>query len=380
MAEGTTAGLLARGAVIATATVFGLSYSLAAPLMALALTRRGLDETLVGLNAAMHAAGVLIAAPLLPRLAARFAPRALALVALLVTAAVLAILPFVPWIWMWFALRLLLGMAAETLFVLSETWTNQMSTEATRARAMATYTACLSLGFAGGPLVLSVVGDGGITAWWIGAALALGASTLLAAPGIPAGAFHAGSGRGLLRFLRLAPLALAGTALNAAVEAAGLSFLPLYAISLGWGEAEATRLVSTLLVGAILMQPVIGWLGDRMDRGRLVLILAATAGVTALAWPFLLGIGWLAYAALFLWGGVFVGIYTLLLAIVGSRFQGADLVGIYATMGLAWGGGALAGPLLTGAAADVTAHGLPIVTALLCLLYAGFVLRLRRSA
>ena len=81
-----------------------------------------------------------------------------------------------------------------------------------------------------------------------------------------------------------------------------------------------------------------------------------------------------------LWGGVFVGIYTLLLAIVGSRFQGADLVGIYATMGLAWGGGALAGPLLTGAAADVTAHGLPIVTALLCLLYAGFVLRLRRSA
>jgi len=37
---------------------------------------------------------------------------------------------------------------------------------------------------------------------------------------------------------------------------------------------------------------------------------------------------------LFLWGGVFVGIFTLMMTLVGSRFDGADLVGIYAVMGL----------------------------------------------
>jgi hypothetical protein len=39
----------------------------------------------------------------------------------------------------------------------------------------------------------------------------------------------------------------------------------------------------------------------------------------------------------FVWGGLFVGIYTVKLAIVGQRFSGSDLVGIYGIMGFAWG-------------------------------------------
>lgn len=53
---------------------------------------------------------------------------------------------------------------------------------------------------------------------------------------------------------------------------------------------------------------------------------------------------WIAYPVLFLWGGVFVGIFTLMMTLVGSRFDGADLVGIYAVMGLVGGVGALLGP------------------------------------
>ena len=68
-------------------------------------------------------------------------------------------------------------------------------------------------------------------------------------------------------------------------------------------------------------------------------------------------------AVLFLWGGVFVGLYTLMMALVGSRFQGVDLVGIYAVMGLIWGVGALLGPALAGISMDLLPHGLPIFAA-----------------
>jgi hypothetical protein len=37
-----------------------------------------------------------------------------------------------------------------------------------------------------------------------------------------------------------------------------------------------------------------------------------------------------------------------MMAIVGSSFAGAELVGIYAVMGLVWGVGALLGPALAG--------------------------------
>ena len=74
--------ILGRAAVITTACIFGLSYSLTAALIALVLAARGLSDTLIGLNAAMHAVGVLLIAPFLPRLAARFGGRALVMASL----------------------------------------------------------------------------------------------------------------------------------------------------------------------------------------------------------------------------------------------------------------------------------------------------------
>jgi hypothetical protein len=83
---------------------------------------------------------------------------------------------------------------------------------------------------------------------------------------------------------------------------------------------------------------------------------------------------------LFVWGGVFVGVYTLMMAIVGSRFAGAELVGIYAAMWLVWGVGALLGPALAGVAIDLSAHGLPIFAALACLAFTVFATTSRSAA
>jgi MFS family permease len=175
-------------------------------------------------------------------------------------------------------------------------------------------------------------------------------------------------------------VAIAAEGLNAAIETAGLSFLPLYAIGQGWTEEGATRLISCLMFGAIVLQLPIGWLGDRMDRRRLAIILALVAVGGAFLWPLILHDPWIAYPVLFVWGGVFVGIYTLMMALVGSRFQGADLIGIYAVMGLTWGAGALLGPTLAGLSMDLLPHGLPIFAALACLAFAVYAATSRSAA
>ena len=375
-AQGTAA---AQATVILTATIFGLTYGLSAPLIALNLAADGFDETAIGLNAAMHALGVLLIAPLLPRLAFRLGPRRLALCALMASAALLALFPAMPTPWLWFPLRLLLGMASESLFVVSETWLNTLTAEATRARTMATYTAALSSGFALGPLLLVAMGSTGPASFLVGALLAL-AAFMVVLLGRAASPPLEPPGRSTpVRFLLMAPVAVAATALNAALETAGLSLLALYAMRLGWAEIPATLLISTLLIGAILLQLPIGWLGDRMDRRRLMLILSVASVLGALVWPLVLDHGWLAYPLLFLWGGVFVGLYTLAITIVGSRFSGGDLVGIYAVMSVAWGFGALAGPPLGGFAMGLTLHGLPIFAALACFAFVLVLLRRERG-
>lgn len=376
----TGSNLYSRGAVIATAAIFGLTYSLSAGLIAFSLVERGLSEMMIGTNAAMHAVGVLLAAMLLPRLVAIVEIRRLVILALVAAALVLACFPILPILWLWFLLRLVLGMATEILFVLSEAWTNSLSTEATRARAMASYTAALSVGFALGPLTLSVTGTAGALPYFVGAGFALAAALFVASPKVEAPVFDKPAAGSPLRFMRMAPVAISATVLNAAIETAGLSFLAIYAVNLGWPEAEATRLMSVMMIGAILLQLPIGWLGDKMDRVRLVAALAMVAALGALVWPLALQNEVLTYALLFGWGGAFVGIYTLMLTIVGSRFQGSELIGIYAAMGLMWGFGALIGPLAAGAAMEAATHGLAFFAAVICGLFAALVVALGKSA
>jgi MFS family permease len=363
---------LSTAAVIATAAIFGLTYSLTAPLIALQLAERGYDEFYIGLNAAMHAAGVLLIAPVLPRLAVRFGPRTLVIAALLSTTVLLTVFPMVPAVWLWFPLRLGFGMGAEVLFVMSETWTNELSNDRIRGRTMALYTASLSLGMVGGPALLSVLGARPI-AYWVGAAIAAVAILFVAVPWVAAPAKVERPASNPFMYFRMAPIAVATTVLNAAIETAGLSFIALYATGLGWSEQGAMRLISTLMLGAIVLQLPIGWLADRMNPRRLALGLAVLSAVSALVWPWMLGQHWLAYSLIFVWGGLFVGIYTVMLTMVGSRYSGSDLVGIYAVMGLAWGGGALLGPSMAGLAMSVSSYyGLPIFVAIACGLFSVF--------
>lgn len=381
VAEGqpTQSNLPAIASLVATAMIFGLTYGLSAPLLALSLTGMGFGKSFVGANAAMHAVGVLAIAPLLPGLAWRSGPKLPIAAALLVAAGVLALFPIMPSIWLWFPLRIALGAASETLFVMSETWLNQLSDESTRTRTMAVYTAALSLGFALGPVILAVVGTQGLTPFLLGGGIALLALLSIAMPWVRTPVFERPAHPNFLRYLSLAPVAIGATLVNAALETAGMSFLPLYAMRVGWGKQPATLLLSVLLLGAILLQLPIGWLGDHMDRRKLVIGLGLASAFGALAWPFVIGVPLLAYPLLFVWGGVFVGIYTVMMAIVGSRFAGGDLVSVYAVMSIAWGVGAFVGPSAAGAAMDFTLHGLPIFAALACAAFTVFVIVRRQT-
>ena len=368
---------LSMAAVIAAATTFGLTYSLTAPLIAMSLMARGYSSLFIGMNAAMHAVGVLLAAPMLPGLAARLGTRQLTVMALAVSAVLLVFFRLWPLVWLWFPLRIALGAAAEVLFVMSETWTNVLSDERSRGRTMAIYTAALSFGMVLGPTLLSELGVSN-RAFTVGAAISAGTILFVISPWVRAPARSAPEPAQPLKYLRLAPVAIATTVLNAGVETAGLSFIALYATGMGWSEHRAMQLISTLMLGAIVLQLPIGWLADKVDKRRLALTLAWISALTALLWPFALQETRLAFVMVFVWGGLFVGIYTVMLTMVGSHFQGNDLVGVYSVMGLAWGAGAMLGPGMAGVAMQGSARfGLPGVIAVACTLFGLFMMRSR---
>jgi MFS family permease len=361
-------------AVIFSVTVFSLTYGLSSPLLAFKLTHAGMTESLVGINAAMHAVGVFVIAPFLPALFRRYLPLYLMLTSLGAIALIFLLfgvvdLPF------WFLLRMGLGMFSEIIMVQTETWLNGNTVEQARGKVLALYTAGMSLGFATGPLILACTGSDGNLAFYTAALLAAIAIGLIVICGMPRVDAPEETPERFLRSLKLAALPIMATVLNAAVEMLGMNFLSLYAIKLGWSESASALLISVLMFGAIVLQLPIGWLADRVNRLTLMRILAFIAAAMAFIWPTILAIHWLSYLMLFIWGGIFVGIYTVAITWVGERFKGSQLAGIYAAMSVAWGAGALVGPLLGGFAMQSSLHGLPWLTGALCLVFGMICLR-----
>lgn len=261
--------------------IFGLSYGVTAPLISLALKNDGYSDFHIGLNAAMHALGVFVIAPLLPFLCRRFTSKQLLVVSLCATVMLLMLFPLMP-LASWFVLRLSLGIFSEIILVVAESWLNHTTPEEARARTMSLYVASLSTGFAFGPLILSAVDHASGMAFVIASFITLTAVALvgtLTSTGSPMTTYKSAP---LTRYLQLMPLALMATAMNGALESAGINLLVIYAMKLGWLKEEATWLLSILLLGAIVLQLPIGWAAERMNRRRLVVVLALLSTLGAL--------------------------------------------------------------------------------------------------
>ena len=156
-------------AITACATVFTIMQGLTYPLLALILNRMDVPEWLIGINAATMPIGMIVSAPLAPRLMRRFGGRNLTVVSLVTSAVCLLAIGATQDAWLWMPLRLLTGIALGCILVVNESWINQIASDNHRGRIIGFYSAVLSAGFALGPALLAIVGSRGWAPFLIGA-------------------------------------------------------------------------------------------------------------------------------------------------------------------------------------------------------------------
>jgi MFS family permease len=353
-------------AVTAAMTATALIYGLSVPLLSLILEDRGMGGTLIGFQAAVQSAAILLISPFLPRHMSRTGPAVLMLGAILVSLVAFLLLPFFPSMLAWFVLRFTIGAAGSVLWVCGEAWINQVAEDSMRGRVVAIYSMAVSAGFALGPAVLSVTGSRGLAPFIVsGAVMLLSAMPLLTV-------FHDaprldGERSGALPgYFRLAPVAMLLCALFAAADGMLISFLPLYGKGLGLSEPRALYLIVLFGIGGIVGQIPIGWLADRADRMFVAALCTFLVVAAALAMPLVIAIQpWNLLYMLF-FGAVLSGVYTIALVIIGEQFKGADLAAASALFGVMWGAGTVLGPQIGGLAYDhFPPHGIPLSLAVL---------------
>ncbi|MDP4021360.1 MFS transporter [Methylobacterium sp. NEAU 140] len=340
-------------AAIACVAVVGIGLSLSIPLLSIEMERRGASSTLIGLNTAVAGLASIVAVPYVPRLAARLGVVPLLCLSLAVAACGLVAFPLLPGIAPWFPLRFVFSAALGALFVLSEYWISAAAPPERRGLVMGIYATVLAAGFAVGPALLAVVGTEGLLPYAAGAGLVLlGALPVLLARGLSPRVEH-GAGRRLTGYLRLAPVALGAALTYGAVETGIFAILPLYGLRLGYEAQGAAGLVSLVALGNILFQIPFGWLADRFDRNRVLLVASLGGALGSGLIPLVAGSGAGLAAVLVLWGGLAGTLYTVGLAALGARVPAADLAGANAAFVVLYNVGLMLGPPLIGGGLDL---------------------------
>jgi MFS family permease len=285
----------------------------------------------------------------------------------------------------WMALRFTTGVCVAGLFIVSESWLNDVSTSSTRGSLLAVYNSVVTGGLAIGTLLLNAADVSGFVLFVVGSvSLSLAAVPVALAPhDAPPPRAHAP--RSVREVVRSAPLGAAGASLSGFSTGAALGFGAVYATRAGFGVSGASQFVASLLVGAVLGQFPLGRWSDRTDR-RIVMataavLVAAGAGVGVVA---TLGDSLLTASA----GGLLIGagafsLYGLSFAHV-ADYVDADLMPATGAKLITFNGlGAASGPFVASAAIGVVGpEGIfyALVAAVLPFVaYAGVRLRRRRA-
>jgi MFS family permease len=351
-------------AVLSSVLSVGLALGVSMPLVSLRLEAWGYGAFAIGVMAAMPAIGVLLGASLASRLASILGTANLMRLCLWGGSISVGLLALLPNYWIWLALRLMLGVILTMVFILGESWINQLVTENLRGKLVALYGSCYALSQLGGPLLLGVIGTGHDYGFWVGTALlATSPLLLLGRSGAPsAEASHVSLGD-LVGFCRQLPAIAWAIALFAGFEAMILTLLPVYCLQQGFTPEIALAMVSTVVVGDALLQLPIGALADKISRRRLFSGCALALMASSLAIPLLVD----TVAIWPLWvvfGASAGGLFTLSLILIGERYRDDALVRANAHVAQLWGIGCLLGPLAAGAGSQwISGQALPLLMA-----------------
>lgn len=275
----------------------------------------------------------------------------------------------------WGFLRFLVGFATVGMFMCTESWLNEKSSNEIRGQVFSFYQVVLYLGQGAGQFLINIPDETGallyiLTSILMSLAILPVALTRVAAPTLPKPVrFKIG------RLWGISPTGMTTSMLSGIIMGAFYGVGALFAEQSGMGKAETAQFMGAVIIGGLVLQYPIGKLSDIYDRRWI--ILAVTFGTLAICIAIIgkdasNGRGLLLLGALF--GGFSFTLYPLSVAYTNDFLTAEDLVPASGGLIVAYGLGATIGPIVASLAMDLFgARGLFSFIGWICIFLAVFI-------
>lgn len=307
----------------------------------------GVPSSVVGIVTSMYFVGLAMGTGFCHRLISNVGHiRAFASLGSLMSAATLAhALTADPWVWG--AMRFVVGFSIVGMFMCTESWLNEKSSNEIRGQVFSLYQVVLYLGQGAGQFMINVPDQSGLvlfilTSVLMSLAILPVAMTRVVAPELPKPQrFEFG------RLWGTSPTGMTASMAAGSMMGAFYGLGALFAQQAGLDKAATAEFMGAVIIGGLLLQWPIGKVSDKIDRR--IVVAAVTIGTVAVCAAMIgkdasNGRGLLLLGALF--GGLSFTIYPLAVAYTNDFLDPEDLVPASGGLILAYGIGAALGPVI----------------------------------
>ncbi len=248
----------------------------------------------------------------------------------------------------WSLGRVIIGFCFSGVYVTAESWLNNAADNENRGQALSLYMIVQMVGVVSAQALLLVGDPAGYEVFVIASVLISISFAPILLSISPTPAFDTAKPMSLRALYRVSPMGCVGMFLLGGVFSAQFGMSAVFAAKAGLSLGQISVFVATFYIGAMLLQYPLGWLSDRMDRRRLILIVSAIAGVGSVL-GMAMGVQYgLLLVAAFVVGGLANPIYSLLIAHANDHLEHEDMAAASGGLVFINGLGAIAGPLITG--------------------------------
>lgn len=339
--------------IAAEAILYGFSY----PFFSLALEKQDLAGWLIGLNASLAGAGILVVGPFLPRLIRAFGLKHLVAGFFALSLVSFAALIVVDQIIIWFLARLVMGACFAALWTTTEIWLNGVVDDQHRGRIIGASATLYAGAQFLGPLALSATGATGhlpLIAAMVPLAMGIVVALSISSPKRVESDRSTHIGQADLRLaLRLVGPLIAAAFFAGVAKVSMQSLLPLFGLAHGLDDSGAARLVAVLSLGEAVLVGLVGFMADRFGRSRTLRLSGLGALIVMVLLPIAVRSPALLTPTLFIAGSVISGIYTLGVIQIGQDYRGHQLVVVSTAFAMAYAAGAVIGSTPFGLAIDL---------------------------
>ena len=334
------------------ALIIGIKLGTLIPLLSLILESRGYSNTQIGLNVVAQPLAVILFVRITPLIIHKIGLARSIVIAQIFTILLYFTFPIFESLTAWFFIRFLIGFAGALAWNAFDTWMLSMADDSNRGKIVTIYNTVFVIGFAIGPMVISLTGIEGWLPFIVISSLSFLAVIPLITINVEDPVLPEKKSLPVFAAIIAAPTIFGAALLCGLDDVMFVSFFPIFMIKNNFSQDLALQYVTITLVGGVMWQPIIGVLLDKLNKRLLMNVAVLITFICPIIFAFFLENYYVMAVSCFMWGGAASGIFAISLTMLGERYNASQVAGATAILVMVFECGSLIGPLIGGRVMD----------------------------